>query len=494
MKQKFCLAIAILIAAGCSQPVQTAPVTVAEYDAVQKSDPQKYSQQVLLLQNLSRVLDPDLQAASRVASFELVVKLGGDDPKVRADLASVLTQPRTPPEVHQAVLSFLLKNDYPDLARYVVAAMTNLTKYSTLHQSILDWLTKHPTPVVLSELVKLWAGENPSGPNEARYREAVAKITGKPWDESLIACINTPGFLAAPSALAVLTKRMPEAELRKRLGTAKPQTEAMSAIETSLSKFEYLPASATDAQTIVAFYDQHRTMVDDAARLADSWRGDYGYQFNPRDLHLISRMSQDPLRTNLRRTQLIQQIGSATNSRKHIARPAGSGEDRFWQKVDSLTIADLWNLYLLNDFLVRPRTQMAVWVLSEKDREDRTAAWGGLMFYRAGQAEATVYPSLEQPDLGDLAYTPAPSGKGPDGEYDFFALQRDSLCRFICHFEKTENSARVGPTPQELKDSNQGNYYGLILTTVSADSFAAHYFNPQGTVISLGVFPLKKGS
>jgi hypothetical protein len=494
MKHKLCWVLTLLVTAGCVQPFQRVPSTVAEYEAIQKTDPQKYSQQVLLLHNVSRVLDPDLRTADRVASLELAVKLGGDDAKVRADLAGVLTDPRTPPEVHQAVLTFLLKKDHPDLAGFVVAAMGNLTKYSALHQSILDWLTKHPTPEVLSELVKLWAGEDASGPNEARYREVVTKITGKPWDEALLQGLNTPGFSAPSAALAVLAKRMPDAELRKRLATLTPQTEAVTAIQVFLGKFDYLPGTAAEVEAIVQFYKQNRSTIEDTARLVNLWRGDYGYAFNPRDLHLLSRLAQDPLRTSLRRAQLVQDLGSMLNTRKHVARPGGSGDDRFWQRVDSLSVADLWNLFLMSDLLARPRTQMAMWVLSERDREDRSGAWGGLVFYRAGEAEATLYPIVEQPGMDDLTYVPALRGKRGTGEYDFLADQRDSLARFICHFETADNAGRAGPTAAELKDAKAGNYYGLVLTTLSPETFAAHYFNPQGTVVSLGIFPLRKSN
>ena len=484
------LVLAAFLACGCVQPPPQVPGSVAQYEALQKSDPQRYSQPIILLHNLQRVMDADLKPADRLASLQLVTELGGDDANTRTQLAGVLADPRTGPEVSQAILALLLKNDHPDLAGLVVAALGDTARYGPLHDSILDWLVRHPTPAVLSELVRLWANEDPSGPNEQRYRQVVQKLSGAAWDEALLGGINTTAFTEPGSAMAVLVKRIPEPVLRQRLADLPPRTEAISALQVSQQQFDYLPAGAVQFAGVLQFYQQSKPLLYDASRLVMQWRDECGYAFDPRDFHLISRLAQDPLRTSLKRTQLVQELGSQLNARRHVRAP--SGDDSFRTRVDSLTMADLWNLYLLSDLLSRPRTQMAVWVLSEGDRADRNGAWGGLVAYRAGQAEATKYPSVQQPGLDDMTFVPAPNGRHGNADYDFAADQRDSLCRFVCHFEKLDNAARAGPTAAELKDAKAGNYCGLVLTSLGAEAFCAHYFNPQGVIISLGVYVMKK--
>ncbi len=107
---------ALLWSAGCVHQVPPPPGSMAEYEQIQRTDPQAYARQVVLLHNVQRMLDADLKASDRVNSIQLVVHLGGEDAGIRGQMAGLLSDPRTPAEVHQAVLAFLLKRDYPDLA------------------------------------------------------------------------------------------------------------------------------------------------------------------------------------------------------------------------------------------------------------------------------------------------------------------------------------------------------------------------------------------
>ena len=128
--------------------------------------------------------------------------------------------------------------------------------------------------------------------------------------------------------------------------------------------------------------------------------------------------------------------------------------------------------------LLRPHEQSIFGWMATGDLNDKVSAWGGLVFYENGQAEASIY----HPEKGsDLEYQPQPN---------LIKDVRDSLCRFVCHFEKV-SSSRVGPTAKELKDAKDSGYYGLVLTRVGANVFCAHYYNSTGLVISLGEFPLR---
>ena len=62
------------------------------------------------------------------------------------------------------------------------------------------------------------------------------------------------------------------------------------------------------------------------------------------------------------------------------------------------------------------------------------------------------------------------------------------MCRFNCHFEKADNTKRAGPGPEEIRDAMLRNYYGLIITSVNEKVFCAHYYNPDGLVVSMGTF------
>jgi len=477
------------LAAGCPAPPSAPPVSPAQYRKMSHRR-ESYPKQVILMHNLQRVFDADLETAQRVDSFALVAMIGSDDPQVAGQLASVLADERTPEQLHRKVLAFLLKSDYPGLAAHVVPVVAQAGRDSDLREAILGWLARHPTPAVLAEVVKLWAAEpSITGPNEPRYRGIVENISGRSWDETLLGSINTPVFFARGSALEVLAARMPAAVLRFRISQLVAKTDACKALQAFIDRFEYVPTTRADFLATVSIHKTRPEMLSDAVRLSTAWTEDYGLKFNIRDFHLLSRLARDPLRTNLRRTQLVLEISRAFSSRTHThGRPAGSEargdyNDDFGSQVDRLTMSDLWNLYLLNEMLSRPRIQMALGIMAERDRADRRGAWGGLVFYENGQAEAKLYQGSRQSGENDLAYSPAKR---------FMIDARDSLCRFHGHFEKLDNSARAGPDAAELSDAKNGNYYGLILTSLLGDAFCAHYYNPSGCVISMGQFLFRR--
>jgi hypothetical protein len=313
----------------------------------------------------------------------------------------------------------------------------------------------------------------------------VQRITRQQWDDALLNAINSATFDARGEALEVLQTRIDRNELHRRIMAQPARTDAIRAIQGMLEQFGYLPASREQFMTTVILHKVRRDMLNDAARLSIDWSHNHEYQFNIRDFHLLSRLSRDPLRANLTRTQLVLALGKDFQRRKHVRHEPTNGQDykdEFWLQVDKLSMADLWNLYLLNEMLSRPRVQVSLRLMADGDMADRDSAWGGLVFYQNGQAEAILYPPDPRVKGDDLAYHPTRR---------LITDSRDSLCRFIGHFEKVDNTGRVGPTAAELADAHEGNYYGLILTRTGPDSFAAHYYSTGGVVVSLGRFPLR---
>ncbi len=146
-------------------------------------------------------------------------------------------------------------------------------------------------------------------------------------------------------------------------------------------------------------------------------------------------------------------------------------------------MGDLWNLYLLNEMLTRPRVQRALkTVAAQRQANDRS--WeGGLIFYKSGQAEPILYPAADVPGDSGLAFNLSHRGR---------IDARDAMCRFMVHFGKVNNAGQAGPNQAELRDAETNNYYGLVLTSVDKDSFSGHYYNPTGVVISLGKFPFRE--
>jgi len=464
---------------GCANQIPSPPKSPAEVDLRGQS----YPRRTIVLYNLQRALDSRLAPSKRVDSVKVIARLGAQEPELPKDLAVVLTEPDLPLQVQHAVLEFLLNEDYPDLAGHIAAALADTKPNHGLREAILVWLEQHGEPGALAEVVKVWAQEpNSTGPNEPRFRQIVERATGKQWDKSLLEAINTPSFFARGSAIEILTRRIPETLLRLRISRIRAETDTMAAVQMFIDRFGFLPTDRAELLATVSMYKTRRETLEDARRLGEAWAGDYGYQFNIRDFHLLDGLARDPLRPGFSPGQLVMELEQAFVKRRHVHYAAGSSaglSDMFTRHVDNLTMSDLWNLYLLNEMLCRSRVHLALRIMADRDRADRRSAWGGLVFYENGQAEAKLYRLANDAGGNDLRYVPSRRAI-IDG--------RDALCRFNAHFEKIANAERAGPSLEELHEARRGNYYGLVLTSLSKETFCAHYYNPRGIVISLGVF------
>ena len=492
MKRRFgllaWLAAAALLASGCPRPVAAPPVTRADYEQMQAAETEAYPRHTVVLYNLRRVLDGRLEPSQRTESMRLAASLGAGEPAVLDGLASILAEAGSPAPLRDEVLHLLLRNDYPGMARHVVQALPAMGGASPLRTTALEWLARNPQPAALADVVRLWSSEPLAGPDEPRFRVVIERATSRRWDQELLAVVNTRGCGAGGAAISLLAARLDAAMLRVRILRMPAATVAMAALQTFEKGFEYLPAGKAGFLAVVQLYRTQRRAIPIAASLSRKWRQAYGYRFNVRDFHLLSRLALDADRPALKRDELVLKLGEALEARRHVSHlPSAPGAiddyvDLFAAHATKLTTSDLWNLYLLDELLSRPETQRQLRVVARGDRADTTSAWGGLIRYEFGRARERLYPP-EKADADDRGYRP-PALMG-------FAA-RDALCRFHGHFEKARNARRAGPGPEELRDARRENYYGLILTSLSEDAFCAHYYNPQGRVISLGTFPFRK--
>jgi hypothetical protein len=425
-----------------------------------------------------------LPLAARVESLALLDRLCDKEEDYLAQIASVLDQTPCPPQITKATLELLLKRDYAGLAGYAVRGLPSVGPESaSFQQALLDWFDRHGDPAILAEVLRAWAAEPATqGPMEDRFRLLVRKIAKKDWDQAVLATLDMAEFSARGSAIEILAKRVPPAQLRVRVMAVPPKSDAMIALQTCINSFDYFPTAGGELLSGVYLYKSRREGFAQAARINSAWRDAYGYKFNIRDFHLLRNLAGDAAHSQVTRAQLVADLTRQIDSRQHF-HIGGSQPATFAKLADTLTVADIWNVYLVNQMLGRQRVREAIGVMADNDRADQAAAWGGLVFYEGGQAEAMLYEADHSGGENDLVYT---------ARADCKAASRDSLCRFIGHFEKLNNALRAGPTADELRDAKDNNYYCLVLTTLNETTFAAHYCNPAGTVVSLGNFSLDK--
>jgi len=476
------VALAGTVSGAASKPV---PTTVGEYQQ-QVSTHDAYPPIIVAQHNVQRVLDEELPTEERIESLKLVTHIGAPVPEAMDSLVAMAISPQTPAMLREAILSSALSDETGDVTAFVISALNSPNLSAQMEQSLLRWVDANGNENMLSDVVKLWAQQPVDGPNEARYRTIVQHLGGDKWDQVLLESLARRSFYARGSAQEVLASRLTAGEYRTKVLALRPSHEAIAALQTFLRGFDYIPATKAELLTTVAIYMQERVTINSAAVLYRKWHDEAGYSFRARDYHLLSSLAQDTEASARTREQLVAELAQSLAARQHEPHHAGGTSEavfdaRFHRVVDSLSMADLWNMKLLEELLSRRDIQAGLKVLAQRDREDTQSAWGGLVFYERGRASAKQYPPAKVDLPNDLVYHPTER---------MMTDSHSSLCRFITHFEKINNAERVGPTPQEMADAAMNDYYGMTITRLDSDNFTAHYFTPSGVIVSLGKFPL----
>jgi len=464
------------------------PSTVADLVAQQRTDPNAFPEDTIILHNLQRGLDPDLPPDRRIESLKVLEKLGGVDAAYHKQLASLLTDPRTPPAVGLAALGMLVRADYPALAPQVVGALGGSTD-PQLRRALLDWLARHRRPEALADVLKLWAAADPRDEaSEQRYRRVVEVITARTWPDALLEALNRPVFAARGSAVELLASRVPVGDLQGRLMALKAQTPAVLALQYYVTSLRYVPASRAELLFSVMVYMGHRRQLAVAAEMAGEWTKRHGYRFAVRDFHLLSRLRRDPTRRVPAPSAIVAALARRIASRRVSAGdPLASAAAevtaaKITRQLTALPMGDLVRLQLIDEMLSRPRVQRAIRIMAGLDRQDTSSQWGGLIFYENGQAEARLYP---------------PGTTGDDRRYaaskQMFQNATDSLAHFQGHFWTVNNAAAAGPSDKDLIGARTLHVPGLILTGVGERTFSVTYYDTKGLRVEMGTFPYANG-
>jgi hypothetical protein len=484
-----------LAARASAQQRTTYPVSVDEYKAMSTRDRNRWPDIRIVQYNLARAHNPELPEVERVASLELVDQIaalipGMVDDVAMKDLADLLGKKDCPKGLFRELLRFLMKQNYPGVLPLITDLLPTLEKEDPpLYEDVLAYTKTFPNTDMLTMLTQAWARQgaqkNLTPAQDQGYKSRIETLTNKTWDAALLDAINAPSFEARGEAVEILAGRLSAAVLRNRILAVTAKADGMAAMQHFLERHDYLPVTREQFITTAILHNARRRMLSDAARQSLDWSRNYQYRFDIRDFHLLSRLACDPLRSNLSRTQLVLDMGKTLKTRPHVQHtPAETDgpddyKESFWLQVDALSMADLWNLYLLNEMLSRPAVQRNLRIMAGGPKQQ----WAGLVFYKYGQAETILYPPRKTSRPG--------ASKSFEPSDEFLNDGRDALCRFVTHFEKENNTEQAGPSAEELADAKVGNFYGLILTRVGGDAFCAHYYNPEGIVISLGKFPLR---
>jgi len=332
---------------------------------------------------------------------------------------------------------------------------------------------------MLGDVVRLWAGEKPDGGDERLFRRVVSKLGGGQWSDVLLNSLNAPKFPVRGSALAVLSGRGGEINLLGRVRQMKAETVCVRAMKAFAEEFTYVPANGTELLAAVIHYSADPKSLAGPAGLARKWARDYNYKFNIRDFHLLGRLAEDPIRNKIGRDELVRQILARVGRRRHVT----GGGGPFAGQVSRLTLPDLWNIALLDEMLQRKRVALALRILADRLRARLSSPRSGLVFYEDGKASAKLYPQRADSLRGDRDHVP---------QREFKRAGLSAMCHFHTRFETVYNGDRAPASRREVAVARQSNFYGLILAGIDSDKFSAFYYNPDGVVVSLGLFAFGK--
>jgi hypothetical protein len=484
--------LVVLLGYGCVEPILAPPHDVAGFTEKQQNHPQQYASSTVMLYNIQRVLDPDLPAERRVASLELISSLVGPNGKLPVEISSVLTQDDCPPALKKLITdrgvgvaavtnhnpTTVISNASEDDLKLALSQLAEAPA-GPKRTATLRWLIEHPRREVLPNLVKLWASEALDSSDEQLFRQAVTKLGAGQWPDVLLNSLNARKFAARGSALAVLSGRSSEIDLLNRIKRLTPNTVSVQAMQAFARKFGYIPAHGGELLACVILNSSSEKALDAPSRLAKQWGAKYGYKFNIRDFHLLKHLAADPLRNKIGRNELVKQIVAKLGPRKHVARTGLP----FSKQAVNMTMSDLWNVLLLDEMLRRPRVSLALKILADRLRAGLSSPRSGLVFYEGGKASAKLYPQTIDSTRGDRDHLP---------EREFQRAGFDALCHLHTRFEKVFNGDVASASKRELAASQQANFYGLVVSSIDSGTFSAFYYNPKGSVVSLGLFAFGK--
>jgi len=515
------LCLIALFGYGCVEPIPAPPHTVAEFTELQRSHPQQYARSTVMQYNIQRVLDPDLPTSEREGSLDLISSLVGPSGKLPVEVSAVLVQSNCPPTLRSRILgkgvstasgtgvTLAAGGGTPNTSGGVTnppavppTAIASTTKKPTPTPAVADTtplpldqlatapagprrratlrqLIARPDPSALPNLCKAWASEPANGSDEQLFRQAAASLGASTWQDVLLNALNADRFAARGSALSVLSVRRAEIGLLSRIKSMTARTVSVQAMKTFAEKFDYIPESGGQLLACVIVRSANSGSLDAAAGLAKQWVSTYNYKFNIRDFHLLNHLASDPLRNKIGRDNLIKQITTRLQRRRHANRNAGL----FNNQAASMTMPDLWNIVMLDDMLKRRRVSVALKILAQRLRAGLNSPRSGLVFYESGKASAKLYPQAKDSSRGDRDHIP---------ERELQRAGFDALCHLHTRFEKVYNGDRAAPSGRELSASKQANFYGLTLASVDSGTYSAFYYTPNGRAVSLGIFAFGK--
>ena len=186
---------------------------------------------------------------------------------------------------------------------------------------------------------------------------------------------------------------------------------------------------------------------------------------------------------------LFAEIDARTKGRKKASPDfTGYGDgftETLYQVRDRLVWSDLAAMALALDVLSEQALRTHLFEVADRDREDRTTEYGGVVALAAGSASTAEFLEFE------------PRAKASDIRYEspqaLFDALYTGLYHVHVHAQNYENEKYAGPHMGDFAFGDSARCNGLVFTFLSADLLGVDFYRHGRVVVDLGAIERPQG-
>jgi hypothetical protein len=186
---------------------------------------------------------------------------------------------------------------------------------------------------------------------------------------------------------------------------------------------------------------------------------------------------------------LFAEIDARTKGRKKASPDfTGYGDgftETLYQVRDRLVWSDLAAMALALDVLSEQALRTHLFEVADRDREDRTTEYGGVVALAAGSASTAEFLEFE------------PRAKASDIRYEspqaLFDALYTGLYHVHFHAQNYENEKYAGPHMGDFAFGDSARCNGLVFTFLSADLLGVDFYRHGRVVVDLGAIERPQG-
>jgi len=282
------------------------------------------------------------------------------------------------------------------------------------------------------------------------------------------------------AAWELLTRISEPGELMDRLAAAPDATPLVIDLKASARDLQTLPINKEGVLRLqylrspaqAKYWEQYKQLV---ASLDVSQKKGLRLRHLPILAHLSERERQ------WSRAKFAATIDAMLDGvEHHLKNPTYGGGNRdypqkFHEYRDQMAWADLATVYVLNRAARNRAVVRSLFEQAEKDEQDTSTEYGGVLLHVDGRYVAKAYPPLIRHH--DLKFIPRP---------EMIEASYTGLAHYHFHAQDFRNRDYAGPASGDLKLADRLQLHGLVFTFIDRDTLNVDYYDHHGVVIDMG--------